>query len=118
MPIRLCSVSTCSREVHHKGRCAEHFREREQRWRPGGYATYRSKRWRMLARRVKFEQPLCPGLPGEECGAIATEVDHIVAMAAGGQPFARANLQALCASCHARKTRAERAAGTAQQGSG
>jgi len=121
VPVRLCAVESCGQpanlERRYRGRCAKHFREREQRTRPIGYSTYRSKRWRMLAKRVKFEQPLCPGLPGEPgCGAIATEVDHIVPLAAGGQPFARSNVQALCASCHARKTRAERA-GTAEQGS-
>jgi len=114
MPTRLCAVDTCAQPVYYKGCCLAHFREREQRQRPTGYSVYRLKRWRMLARRVKFEQPLCPGWPpSEECGRIATEVDHIVPLAIGGQPFARSNVQALCASCHARKTRAERSARSA-----
>lgn len=62
---------------------------------------YRTKRWYILARRVKFEQPLCP------CGAVAVDVHHIVSLDSGGDPWARSNLEALCKSCHSKQTRRE-----------
>lgn len=40
----------------------------------------------------------------------ATEVDHVVAIADGGHPTARDNLQAINEDCHKRKTAAEDAA--------
>jgi hypothetical protein len=48
--------------------------------------------------------PLC-----EECARIgrnvpATQVDHRVAIARGGEAFDLENLASLCASCHSRKT--------------
>ena len=44
-----------------------------------------------------------------ECGrAGRLEVDHVVPLEAGGEPWALENLQALCAGCHIRKTAAER----------
>ena len=43
------------------------------------------------------------------CGrAGALEVDHIVPLEAGGDPWALDNQQALCKECHADKTRSER----------
>jgi 5-methylcytosine-specific restriction endonuclease McrA len=38
------------------------------------------------------------------CGARATDVDHIVALALGGDRWARGNLQALCSEHHKTKT--------------
>jgi 5-methylcytosine-specific restriction endonuclease McrA len=35
---------------------------------------------------------------------IATDVHHIVDLADGGDPWSRANLEALCAPCHGRTT--------------
>ena len=43
------------------------------------------------------------------CGrAGRLEVDHIVALEDGGDPWAFDNLQALCKACHQAKTRTER----------
>ena len=55
-------------------------------------------RWRKLRRMVLASEPLC-----RVCGAPATEVDHILALARGGDD-AMDNLQALCRPCHSRKT--------------
>jgi len=43
-----------------------------------------------------------------QCGAAATEVDHIVEIQDGGEEFDLANLRSLCHRCHARKTAARR----------
>ena len=41
------------------------------------------------------------------CGRYANEVDHIVPLHKGGDPFDMDNLQALCRSCHIAKTARE-----------
>ena len=41
------------------------------------------------------------------CPRSAREVDHIVPLDRGGDPWALDNLQAICRGCHVRKTRAE-----------
>jgi 5-methylcytosine-specific restriction protein A len=55
-------------------------------------------RWTKLRLMVLRERPLC-----EHCGRAATDVDHKVARVKGGDDSFE-NLQALCASCHAKKT--------------
>ena len=37
----------------------------------------------------------------------ATQVDHIVPLSEGGEPYEPSNLQSLCIHCHARKTAQE-----------
>lgn len=102
MPTKLCLEPRCADPASYRGRCVAHSTARERVTHPNK-ALYSSKRWQMTRRRVLFEQPLCP------CGAIATDVDHIVAIEDGGDPWARTNLQGLCGPCHSRKTRAEQA---------
>lgn len=101
MPIRMCSVETCNQEARRRGRCVEHAREHARENSSIGQALYRTKRWYVLARRVKFEQPLC------RCGAVAVDVHHIVSLEDGGEPWARSNLEALCKRCHSQETRRE-----------
>lgn len=60
---------------------------------------YNSKSWKWT-RKVKLTaDPLC-----EVCGAIASEVDHIVGIHSGGDYHDMANLQSLCKRCHSAKT--------------
>lgn len=61
------------------------------------------RHWQQLRRLVLSRQPLC--VECERAGRVvtATEVDHIVPLAAGGTD-ATENLQPLCHSCHSRKT--------------
>lgn len=69
---------------------------------------YRSSRWRRLRRRFLQENPLCV-----ECKKVgrltaATVVDHIIPHKGDEKLFwDEDNLQALCKSCHDRKTAAE-----------
>ena len=76
-----------------------------------GDAYYATARWRKLRRMVLARQPLCADPFGVHAmlGEIvpATEVDHIVPVREGGENSLE-NLQALCASCHSRKTNLER----------
>jgi 5-methylcytosine-specific restriction enzyme A len=69
--------------------------------RPGPRQRGYDAAWQKLALLVRMEEPFC-----RECGppTLSRHVDHIVPRRRGGTN-ARGNLQALCASCHARKTR-------------
>lgn len=54
--------------------------------------------WRRFARWYLGKWPAC------SCGALATQVDHVVPLARGGAKFDVRNCQGLCAPCHSRKT--------------
>ena len=74
--------------------------------RPGSrhYAVLNRGRWRH-ARKRTLERD---GYRCRTCGrAGRLEVDHVVPLQRGGEPYSAANLQALCADCHVRKTRSE-----------
>jgi 5-methylcytosine-specific restriction protein A len=68
-----------------------------------------SKRWAAFSRRYLREHPLCVSA---DCALwpvwerpLATEVDHIDGCGrTGARAYDLTNLQALCKSCHARKT--------------
>src|SRR5262245_160040 len=57
--------------------------------------------WRRLRMIVLRAEPLC-----RQCAAPASEVDHILPLARGGDN-SKENLQALCKSCHSAKTARE-----------
>ena len=84
------------REVLRKRRkyCADAARE------PGHNRHYNTARWKRLRLMKIRRNPLCQA-PG--CTAPATDVDHIVSIADGGDD-SHGNLQALCHPCHSRKT--------------
>lgn len=110
MSLAPCRQPGCP-ELVPSGYCAEHGREVEAVYRQrGSRDLYRSKRWRVLARRVLREQSLCATF----CGELATEVDHIVPVEDGGAMWDRNNLQGLCKSCHSSKTRHDVASRTFQ----
>ena len=62
-----------------------------------------SARWRRLRRRILARD----GWECQACGKLLgrAEVDHIVPVMKGGQPFEPANCQVLCVQCHSCKTR-------------
>jgi 5-methylcytosine-specific restriction enzyme A len=64
--------------------------------------------WRALSKQVRMEEPLCRHCLRDGRVTAAVCVDHIVPISiAPDLRLFRINLQALCASCHTRKTRAE-----------
>ena len=75
--------------------------------RPTAHARGYGRRWQRLARMVLHRQPLCTdpfGVHAAEGWCAPAEcVDHIVPLRRGGSNLT-SNLQALCGSCHARKT--------------
>lgn len=102
MPTRLCLTPQCPSPATYRGRCDKHSKERNRETHRNRQ-VYNSKRWKILRRAVLFDQPIC-----QHCNnALARDVDHITPIEHGGDPYDRSNLQALCPSCHGRKTRAE-----------
>ena len=65
---------------------------------------YHSRKWQAIRLKVLQEHPVCQVI---NCLNPASEVDHITAIQDGGSMTDRANLQALCVSCHAKKTARE-----------
>lgn len=82
--------------------CREHRRPRRAGRRPSAAARGYGRRWQRLRKMFLRANPLCV-----ECGAAASEVDHIIPLRQGGSNRWD-NLQALCKSCHSRKTAQER----------
>src|SRR5688572_30750830 len=105
MPTRLCLQAGCPNPATYRGRCPTHARTTNQATHHNR-TIYNSARWKHTRERVLYEQPLCAS---DGCDEISTDVDHITAIEAGGDPWARHNLQGLCASCHGRKTKREQA---------
>jgi len=69
---------------------------------------YRTKRWRLLRKRVLNEDPLCARCKEQGIFRSAKEVDHIVPVKKDPDRFFDLeNLQGLCVKCHIDKTAAE-----------
>jgi 5-methylcytosine-specific restriction endonuclease McrA len=95
-----CSDS--GRALPGTSRCANHtLRSGWAAYKPAHSNVYRSAAWAELRAQVLREQPICAE-PG--CSAAASQVDHIVGLAQGGAPYARANVRGLCAVHHRRRS--------------
>jgi 5-methylcytosine-specific restriction protein A len=103
MPTRLCLEPRCPNTATYRGRCPTHSRQRERATHPNK-RLYNSRRWQYTRRKQLHMEPLCA------CGEIATDVDHIRPVEAGGDPWHFANLASMCHECHSRKTRREQGA--------
>lgn len=64
---------------------------------------YNSKIWKATRRQKLAEDPLCEYCPPGR-HTPATDVDHVIALSAGGDPLAWDNLRSACHECHSRKT--------------
>jgi 5-methylcytosine-specific restriction protein A len=99
MPERLrysCRHPTCPNKVRQSGFCAEHAGKGTSGWsaRPTGRAGLYRGAWPAIRSGVLAEERNC-----RMCGAAATEVDHILPLAWGGN-HDRSNLRAVCSPCH------------------
>jgi len=65
--------------------------------------SYNSPQWRRFRSSVLAARPICEA-PG--CGRRSTDVHHRQTVRSGGAPFAQANVETLCHSCHSRHTAA------------
>src|SRR5512139_1179239 len=69
---------------------------------------YTTRRWQRLRRMKLRQNPLCELCLKVGEFEVATAVDHVVAIKAGGEVYpSLEGLASLCDSCHNRKTRAE-----------
>jgi 5-methylcytosine-specific restriction endonuclease McrA len=106
--LRVCSEPDCPELITGEGyRCRAHQRARAREVREKSRDwnwVYSTPTWRGLRRQVKREQPWCAS---SGCTELSAEVDHIIAMQDGGDPFNRQNLQGLCKRHHAQKTNEE-----------
>lgn len=103
MPSKTCLEPMCPEAAHYRGYCRTHANMNDRQINRAGRHIYFTAKWRHTRERVLFEQPLCAT---PDCGRIATDVHHIVDLADGGEPWARENLEGLCATCHGKLTRA------------
>ncbi len=65
------------------------------------------RRWTRLRRWFLARHPLCAHCLADGRTTTATEVDHVQPLRDGGARLDQTNLQALCKSCHSRKTARE-----------
>jgi 5-methylcytosine-specific restriction protein A len=105
-----CRFPGCVQLVRDGGYCLQHAREVQQRTdaeRGNSAARGYGATWRRLRRMFLDANPICVDPFGSHGASVvlATDVDHIVPRPAGGNEWQ--NLQALCHSCHSRKTLAE-----------
>jgi 5-methylcytosine-specific restriction protein A len=112
-PMRPCTHPGC-RELTRGGRCERHRRpswEAEQK-----PTRLRGRRLQRERDRLFSEQPLCVQCQSRGITRVATQRDHIVPLAEGGEDT-RDNTQALCDECHEFKSQAEalRGRGLAQR---
>lgn len=119
MPLRLCTFSGCNSvvEVSHdyrdSPRCEKHARpsytpkKRYEHHYHNGKNIYKSQRWVNLRNRYVAFQPLCEHHLKLDLVVAGEEVDHIIEIEDGGDPFDWDNLQHLCHACHNRKTAEE-----------
>ncbi len=103
---RLCVEPGCGSWAVYRGRCAAHRRDRARtRYaQAANQRLYRTKRWQVLRRHKLDLAPICEE-PG--CERLATDVHHRQPVNTGGDPWAVANLEALCHEHHSRRTRME-----------
>lgn len=72
---------------------------------------YNSAQWKRTRKIVLHSQPLCVKCKEKNIYKAANTIDHIVPLNQGGQTYALNNLQALCSSCHNRKSSYDRGKG-------
>jgi 5-methylcytosine-specific restriction protein A len=68
---------------------------------------YNSAAWRKNREGFLMKEPMCKICEDEHRLTPAKAVDHIKPIREGGHKWSWSNLQGLCLSCHAKKTREE-----------
>src|SRR5262245_63219044 len=111
MPMyRLCAEPTCPNPARPgQARCTTHYRQREaersRRRREATSGIFKRKRWLTTRKAVPARDPIC-----RVCGThVSEEVDHIVPLNEGGDPWDLERLQGICRPCHQAKTARENA---------
>lgn len=121
---KYCSHSGCKRLIgFNKRYCDKHKPKDSHVSKTSEFANeiHSSNRWRKTSRLYRLQNPICEACLREasedgnqsqkkRAGMIqlATSVDHIVPLFAGGEPYDWDNLMSLCDYHHAIKSQAER----------
>ncbi len=111
--LRPCSSPGCPELVRSGRYCQQHKKVHQRRYdKQRGTSAQRGygANWRKLRKMVLARDPICEDPFGlhEKYNEVvsANEVDHIIPLKNGGTNE-MGNLQALCRSCHSRKTAVE-----------
>src|SRR5262249_41237655 len=106
-----CTQPGCRALVRRGGRCARCRIQRSEKARTSsGGLIYDTVRWRAIRARLLAEEPWCRMCRTKGIFTIARQLDHIIPLDAGGDPWPRSNLQPLCDACHGAKTYREKLA--------
>jgi 5-methylcytosine-specific restriction protein A len=98
---RVCAEPGCPTLTQTR-RCPVHEREKERSYKRD--TRYSTARWKTLRRSQLRKQPWCET---SDCDNPATDVDHVVRVADGGDFWNPEGLASLCRGCHSRKTARE-----------
>jgi 5-methylcytosine-specific restriction protein A len=71
-------------------------------------AFYQSHRWHEYSRQYRKKNRLCVLCEAQGKTTLSQCVDHILSIEKGGDMWNPSNHQALCTSCHSKKTKEER----------
>lgn len=122
---KYCSHSGCKQLIDLNKRYCDKHKPKQQRHtsKTSVFANeiHSSSRWRKTSQLYREANPMCEQClreaskegdqsRGKRAGMInlATSVDHIVPLFAGGEPYDWSNLQSLCSFHHSLKSQAER----------
>lgn len=120
---KYCSHSGCKRLIDlNKRYCDRHKPKQQHVSKTSDYANeiHKSSRWRKTSQLYREAHPICEQClreakegdqsRGKRAGLVqlATSVDHIKPLFAGGEPYDWSNLQSLCDYHHALKSQRER----------
>ncbi len=98
---KVCSFEQCFQAVRDGGsRCEAHRRKPWDGPRTESSRVTGTRRFTELRRQVLARDGGMCRIMGPTCTRIATEVDHIVEVSAGGAPYDPKNLQSVCGPCH------------------
>jgi 5-methylcytosine-specific restriction protein A len=109
-----CRWRGCPQRAQRDGLCEEHRRQRNREYNlqrkadPNSNSDfYRSPEWRALRKAYIQANPCCEVCRENGREVVATTVDHRVPIRQGGASLEWSNLQAMCTSCHSRKSARE-----------
>jgi len=110
-------VPGCPEIVRGRARCPEHdraLRAEIDSLRPAAARRGYDASWRRIRIAHLRREPLCRFCAEKGVVTAATDVDHVVALAAGGT-HDDTNLRSLCHSCHSARTARDQAFGRSRR---